>query len=418
MQVKPPPYLTTLTPLRGIAALIVVVFHCNIMFIPFIPQGYTRFLDNGWLWVDFFFVLSGFIMCYAYGKYFSGGVKWDAYKRYAGARFARVYPLHFITTIWAFVSVVLILKSATHLDPFFAEVLNPKALPACLLLIQSLHLFFTPPLNSPSWSLSTEWWIYMIFPFMVTYFTHLKGVWKPVMVLFIVGFYVFLRYVIGPQTYFHPGFEHAVPKSAMGPLTYFHPGPTLNILTDFGLFRCLAGFITGMLTFTFYQHRSGYKFFSRDWFFILCLFGMLAAMHFGIIDLLIVAFFPVIILSAAYNITTIKRILNFRLLQRLGDWSFSIYMVHVPIIWTFTIFAFKKNRFVTADYKVLLADFKAFTGQQPNYIFGLVMCVLIVVITLVISALTYRFIEIPARNYFNKVFKTKRRKISAESVEV
>ncbi|CAN5407613.1 hypothetical protein BH09BAC6_BH09BAC6_12230 [soil metagenome] len=310
------------------------------------------------------------------------------------------------------------MKSATRLDPFFAEVLNPKALPACLLLIQSLHLFFTPPLNSPSWSLSTEWWIYMVFPFIVPYFTRLKGSRKVLIALFIISFYVFLRYFIGPRTYFHPGFEQLVPKSVMGPVTYFHPGPTLNMLTDFGLLRCLAGFITGMLTFTFYQHRSGYRVFSRDWFFLLCFLGVLAAMHFGIMDLLIVAFFPLIILSAAYNITGIQRILNFRPLQRLGDWSFSVYMVHVPIIWTFTIFAFNKNQFVRADYKALLADFKTFTGQQPNYIFGLVMCVLIVLITLAISALTYRFIEIPARNYFNKVFKTNRRTISTESVEV
>ncbi|MEO8862105.1 MAG: hypothetical protein ABI358_11815 [Ginsengibacter sp.] len=54
-------------------------------------------------------------------------------------------------------------------------------------------------------------------------------------------------------------------------------------------------------------------------------------MHFGVVDIIIIAFFPFILLPAAYNNTELKRILDIRALQRLGDWSFSIYMVHIPI---------------------------------------------------------------------------------------
>ena len=52
------PYLTTLTPLRGIAALLVVIFHSNLMLMPFLPMGSRHFIWAGWLWVGFFFVLS------------------------------------------------------------------------------------------------------------------------------------------------------------------------------------------------------------------------------------------------------------------------------------------------------------------------------------------------------------------------
>src|ERR1700712_616035 len=76
------PYLTTLTPLRGIAALLVVIFHCNLMFRQFLPTGYTKYLDSCWLWVDFFFVLSGFIMFYAYKKYFKESVSIASFKKY------------------------------------------------------------------------------------------------------------------------------------------------------------------------------------------------------------------------------------------------------------------------------------------------------------------------------------------------
>src|SRR5450432_1063232 len=110
-------YLTTLTPLRGIAALLVVIFHCNLMLMKWLPDGYTQLITSGWLWVDFFFVLSGFIMSYVYAKYFFEGCTWEDYKKFIGARFARVYPLHLITTVWAFIVVLLIVHKATGFDP-------------------------------------------------------------------------------------------------------------------------------------------------------------------------------------------------------------------------------------------------------------------------------------------------------------
>jgi peptidoglycan/LPS O-acetylase OafA/YrhL len=390
MQTKLQPYLTTLTPLRGIAALFIVIYHSNLMFAPILPSGYTQFLDSGWLWVDFFFVLSGFIMCYAYGKYFNERVNKTAYKKYIGARFARVYPLHFITTIWVFICSVIIVHFTAHMSSFLSEIINPKALPACLLLIQSLHIYFTPPLNTPSWSLSTEWWVYMIFPFFVPFFIRLKTAGKIIITMLIVASFILLRYKIGPLS---------------------NPGPSINIMTDFGILRCLAGFFTGMLLFTFYEHRMGFNFIKRDWFFMLSFLGVIAAMHFGIMDIIIVAFFPFILISAAYNQTMVKRFLDTRVLQRLGDWSFSIYMVHVPIIFTF--FTIK----IIQDHKLIDDTVKA-APQKPNYIAGVVMCIALVTLTLILAAIFYRFIEIPARNYFNKTFKTRQKEITPETLEV
>jgi len=351
-----------------------------------LPPGYTSFLDSAWLWVDFFFVLSGFIMCYAYNKYFDKGVGWSNYKKYMGARFARVYPLYFITTIWSFIVCVLIVHYATSLDPFMAAIINPKALPACLLLIQSLHIYLTAPLNTPSWSLSAEWWAYMLFPFLVPFFVRLKTAGKLLTTLGMIGFYIVLRYVLGPLE------------------PTFSPAPTINMIASFALLRCLAGFLTGMLLFTFYEHRSGFSIIKSDWFFAVCFFGVLAAMHFGVMDIIIVAFFPLILLSAAYNTTIVKRILDTYVLQRLGDWSFSIYLVHMPIISMLWLYGIKKD-------PSAFADFSKMVSQKPDYIQGLISLIIVLVLTLILAGLSYRFLEIPARNYFNKVFKTKRRQI-------
>lgn len=71
------PYLTTLTPLRGISALLVVVFHSNLTFARMFPPNEAKFISNGWLWVDFFFILSGCILSYVYSESFKDSLNGD-----------------------------------------------------------------------------------------------------------------------------------------------------------------------------------------------------------------------------------------------------------------------------------------------------------------------------------------------------
>jgi len=336
-------------------------------------------------------------MCYAYGNYFREGVKTTTYKKYMAARFARVYPLHFVTTIWMFVCSLILIHVTGHGD----EILNPKALPASLLLIQSMHVSFkVPPLNTPSWSLSTEWWVYILFPFCLPFFIQVKNKGKVLITIGIIAFYIFLRNVIGP-------------------ISNSHSGPTIAMTTDFGFLRCLAGFFTGMLLFTFHEQRLGYNIIKRDWFFIISFLGLLGAMYFGITDIIIVAFFPLILIAAAYNQTLVKKILDKHILQRLGDWSFSIYLVHVPII--FTIMAIKAvqthiviNKTVANTVHTSIPT----VVSAPNYILGFFKCIILLALTILLSALFYRFLEIPARNYFNKKLKTKHKEITIKTLEV
>ena len=394
MPPKTETYLTTLTPLRGIAALLVVIFHCNLEGLQFVPFGYTSLVSDGWLWVDFFFILSGFIMSYVYEKYFTENISWNDYKKFIGARFARVYPLHLSTTIWAFALAVYIVHTATSLDPFFAANFNPKSLPTCLLLVQSLHLYRAAPLNTPSWSLSTEWWVYMIFPLLVPLFAKLKKAGKWLMFLFLVAFYLLLRYKIGPVS-------QNFPKGQ----------PTINLVADFGWLRCIAGFLTGMLLFQWYKSKAAYTVLKSSWCFVFFFITTLVCMHFAVTDIIIIAFFPFILLTAAYNNTALKRILDIRAFQRLGDWSFSIYMVHVPIMMIFTCLQIHKK-------PDMFADMAKMRTQKPDYAHGAIMSIIIVVLTILVASLTYRFIEVPARNYLNTAFNTKRKMIQEDNVAV
>jgi len=375
------PYITTLTPLRGIAALLVLIFHSNLMVMPFNSSN-VNFM-SGWLWVDFFFVLSGFIIFYVYGESFKESITTASYWRYIKARFARVYPLHFFTLIWCLICAIVINHYANGIHPFFGDMLGPMGAIPSLFFIQSLGLYTGVPLNTPSWSLSTEWWVYMIFPLMVPFFTYLKNFGMIFTTLFIIGFFVFIKYFLGPIANPLPG----------GP-------PTLNVITDFGIFRCLAGFLAGMLVFRIYEEGIGYSFLRNSWVFVVFFAGVVTAMVVGIEDILIVAFFPFIILSAAHNNTSIKKVLDTSILQRLGDWSFSIYMVHVPIMYLILLYQVQLN-------PEKLATFPPPPADPATYPVGLLVCIGIVAATLLVASFTYRYIEVPARDYLNRKQKSK-----------
>lgn len=375
----PRPYLTTLTPLRGIAALLVVIFHSNLQTVPFMPINKPHFITFGWLWVDFFFVLSGFILAYVYADNFKDSITTAGYWKYIKSRFARVYPLHFVTMIWCLACALIILRYAKGIHPFFWGIYNPMTAVPSLFLAQSLGLS-NAPLNTPSWSLSTEWWMYMAFPFLVPYFLRIRTMGKVLTLTGVAGLFLFIKYYLGRVGLPFPG-----------------GSPSLNVLTDFGIFRCMAGFLLGMLVFTLYRDSTGVFFFRKSWVFVLFFFGALVAMQFGTEDILVIAIFPFIILSAAYNTTVVKKILDLPFLQRLGDWSFSIYMVHVPIIYLFWIYR-------TLQAPDSWATFPPPPAPPELYATGLWLCLAVVALTLVVASQTYKYVEVPARTYLNKRF--------------
>lgn len=139
----------------------------------------------------------------------------------------------------------------------------------------------------------------MIFPFIVPFFANLKMSSKILILLLIAGFYVALKYWIGPIAY------STAPRK-----------PAINLVSDFGFLRCMAGFMLGMGLYGFYATRLFYTVFKNSWVFVVFFAGLLIAMHAGIADLVIIAFFPFILITAAYD-TTLEKVLEWRVLQRL-----------------------------------------------------------------------------------------------------
>ena len=80
------PRYEILDGLRGVAALMVIIFHC---FETYIPHIGTQVINHGYLAVDFFFVLSGFVIGYAYDDRWDRMTTWGFFKR----RLVRLHPM-------------------------------------------------------------------------------------------------------------------------------------------------------------------------------------------------------------------------------------------------------------------------------------------------------------------------------------
>ena len=80
------PRYEILDGLRGVAALMVVIFHC---FETYVPHFGTQIVNHGYLAVDFFFVLSGFVIGYAYDDRWDKMTVWGFFKR----RLTRLHPM-------------------------------------------------------------------------------------------------------------------------------------------------------------------------------------------------------------------------------------------------------------------------------------------------------------------------------------
>jgi peptidoglycan/LPS O-acetylase OafA/YrhL len=145
-----------LTSLRFFAAYWVVLFH----YWPKLAIASTPALvAKGYLGVELFFVLSGFILCHVYLPAVEAGR--FAYRDFLWARLARIYPMHLATLIGIGLMAGLALAVGLSVDP---NVLSLRALPANLALVQAWGFTSVAGWNHPSWSISAEWFAYLSFP--------------------------------------------------------------------------------------------------------------------------------------------------------------------------------------------------------------------------------------------------------------
>ncbi len=152
------PDFRALTAIRGVAAWWVVLFH----FKEYLPQGVPRpIAASGYLAVDLFFELSGFIIALNYAHRFQT-INVREIIAFLSIRLARIYPLHLFMLILFLANPLVILLFRDKSGPEY----DPQYFALSLVLLQNWGFTSKVAWNVPAWSISSEWFVYLLFPFM------------------------------------------------------------------------------------------------------------------------------------------------------------------------------------------------------------------------------------------------------------
>ncbi len=160
------PQFAALTGLRALAALGVLFCHFseidaekNIYF----NWGiFDPLLIHGAVGVDVFFVLSGFILTLVYRDKFSQSLNAGDFTAFMRYRFARLYPVHIVTM--AVMLVLFTIGKRLGTVPHHREAFTPLSIAANLTMTHAWFPGLVSAINGPAWSISAEWFAYLVFP--------------------------------------------------------------------------------------------------------------------------------------------------------------------------------------------------------------------------------------------------------------
>lgn len=157
-------HLDALTGIRAFAAVWVVLYHFQAQLYAIAPAAHqvSRLIGKGYLGVDLFFTLSGFILAYNYLHRLGDRWTLKGHRQFLWLRLARVYPVH-LFTLNVFALMVAV-GTVVGLSVRAAGLrVTPLAYVENVFLVQGWtngNLSF----NGPAWSVSAEWFAYLLFP--------------------------------------------------------------------------------------------------------------------------------------------------------------------------------------------------------------------------------------------------------------
>ncbi|MDE1180165.1 acyltransferase [Paraburkholderia sp.] len=353
--------------LRGVAALLVAVYHFN----GFLRPG--SIVDSFYLLVDLFFILSGFVIFRAYQDGLSTPRQLG---RFMVRRFGRLYPLHAFAALF-FVAVTcssrMLKVVMTHLGlgaalsapgshafdlPGVPEILSN------LFLLQGIGPFSHYEINGPSWSISTEFYTYIVLALGV-YF--LKGRVR------MIAFSVIAA--VGLALAFY-GSVHAD--------ACLQTGHCLDSHLEYAFPRCLGGFFLGAIADRLAPRvaLAGERALSlaQVGAAALALFIMWKSISIPSYAFFGVFAFFIVVLTLASDIGPLAMLLKTRVCQFLGKISYSMYLVHAPLVFI---------GHLTMKPLPLVVKFAVLAGYLA--------------LVIAISTQTFRFIEAPGRDFARKL---------------
>ncbi|MDE2517159.1 MAG: acyltransferase [Rhodospirillales bacterium] len=300
--------ITSLTSLRGFAAMAVILMHYSATMQPLASGKFPSLAPHGELAVDIFFILSGFIMAYTYLPSFRTEKGWTAaYWPFLTKRAARILPLNIAVTILLIV-MAMIASWLFRINIFPKVRLThiPTDLILNALMLPGIGIGYS--INWPAWSISVEFLAYFLFPLF------LAGVFHQRTTVFLMscGAACFLIVLVCATG------NHLSPDGIHG--HYFLPWRDLG--------RCFSEFVLGLATYRAYASGRYRTIFRRDAVVFVLLAAIAAIIGLRLGDLFALFLFPLLILSLSLNDGRVKAIMAARLPHFLGIISFSLYLVH------------------------------------------------------------------------------------------
>lgn len=361
--------------LRGVAALMVVAFH---LFEPHAASRFVQVINHGYLAVDFFFVLSGFVIGYAYDDRWNRMTTTGFFKR----RLIRLHPM-----------IVVAMLIGAALFYFQQGVPFPRiqeTSPWLMLGVMLIGMTLLPvgaaldirgwgemhPLNGPAWSLFYEYVGNLLYALVVRKFS------KTLLAACVcIAGAVLLHYcVTGPNGDVIGGWSLAPDQLRIGLTRLLYPffaGLLLSRIVTVGRIRHAFLLSSAIIIAMLAMPRFG---------------GPSALWMNGLYEAIcIIAVFPLVVYLGASGVDGDQQGVLSRACAFLGGISYPLYIIHYPFVYTYTAWV--------VNHKISLRD------GMPIAVATLLLCV-------ALAHLCLKYYDIPVRQWLTR--RTMRKAAQAE----
>ncbi len=357
--------IRALTGIRGVACIYVMLYHFG--FAGILPDLFAAFAHHGYLAVDLFFILSGFVMAMVYGGYFIDGFDSGNYKKFIAKRIARIYP------VYIFMTLVFIFFFSVILDEVPKNVSStPFDLTANVLSIQAWGL--SDSYIGPAWSISTEWAAYFLLPLLLP--VTLFGSRSSALLTLLLCALILISICILPHEI--TGIVTSRGMLDMSDGKNYAP-----------LIRCITEFTIGLITYRFYKRNIFLAIRNGRYFSLIIATLMVAFLFIDDGDIFFVALVPFLLLSLADDVSPVAKMLSWRPVYLTGELSYSLYLVHGLISWL--------------HYLIKQSIF-ALGLPYPNLFILLSQ----VSLSLALATLVHLYIERPGKKHLLRIFESRK----------
>jgi peptidoglycan/LPS O-acetylase OafA/YrhL len=346
-------YLKTITSLRGLSVLGVLLYHSK-----------YPYFQNGYLGVDVFFVISGFLI----GNILISEIKKDQFlfSKFYIRRLRRLLPSLIFTTVLTYIiSYIFLLPEDFHIFK--------NSVPYVLLFTGNLFFWKTNDYFSPStdimplshlWSLGVEEQFYLIFPLIIFIIFKFKFLYKNIIWVLIVGAFLSFSYTIF-------GFYN---------LPFDCPTTNCIEVTNFywlhtRAWEILIGVLLNFINVKKLVFRNLYIYLGLTTVLFSFIYNPINLSHPGLATLPAILGTVLIILSSLNN--DINFLSRFSFIYFLGKISYSLYLIHFPIFVIRNYFEFKISIFKNFD----------------------ILPIILISLSILVANLMWKFVEEPFRNF-------------------